>query len=484
MISRVTEKSLIFIEKYFYLFALIELLILLFNLYYNLNIPNLKNWDESRHGSNAFEMLKQHNLIVNYYRGMPDYWNLKPSLANWLIMMGYQLFGYNALGLRFFSGLCMVIIEIALILFMKNRYGSLAALITGAAFLSCAPIILNHCGRTGDPDAVFLLFFTLSMLSLMKMDQKMIYFYLSGLFFAFAFLAKSWHAMSIVIIIGLVILCGGKLRKINIRQYGLFFLCAVLPVLLWALARYFYDGMTFFKAMIQYDLLKRSTLAIEHHREPRWFYFHFILTHYTYWFLLVFGTLTACLTLLNRERFRRHKSAIIPIFFWLIIPFIIYTLSKTKIFWYIYPIFPVLAICAGLFTARLIRMKKTALTVFLIAFLALSFYGSEKYIVHSITRQRPADIQLIFQNAERDAHVKQMNVYLGDRLTWQQSTYLSALLYGQFKPQDGGLSAFARAHDNKSLLLLSNNVENKRMIASKHYQIVMSNTGYYLIKKK
>ncbi|MDF2911365.1 MAG: glycosyl transferase, partial [Sporolactobacillus laevolacticus] len=122
--------------------------------------------------------------------------------------------------------------------------------------------------------------------------------------------------------------------------------------------------------------------------------------------------------------------------------------------------------------------------VFLIALLALSFYGSEKYIAHSITRQRPAEIQLIFQNAGRNAHVKHMNVYLGDRLTWQQSTYLSALLYGQFQPRDGGLFAFTQAHDNKSLLLLSNNAENKRMIASKHYQIVMRNAGYYLIKKK
>ena len=75
--------------------------------FYHLDYGELMDWDEARHGVSAYEMLQTGEPIVTTYAYSPDYWNLKPPLSEWLIALGYKLFGYNAYGLRFFSGVSM-----------------------------------------------------------------------------------------------------------------------------------------------------------------------------------------------------------------------------------------------------------------------------------------------------------------------------------------------------------------------------------------
>ena len=65
--------------------------------FYHLSYDELKSFDEARHGVSAYEMLQTGEPIVTTYAYSPDYWNLKPPLSEWLIALGYKLFGYNAL---------------------------------------------------------------------------------------------------------------------------------------------------------------------------------------------------------------------------------------------------------------------------------------------------------------------------------------------------------------------------------------------------
>lgn len=79
-----------------------------FLLFTNLGETGISDCDEARHGINAYEMMQSGDYVVTTYRGEPDYWNLKPPLTDYCIMLGYRLFGYNALGLRFYSALSMM----------------------------------------------------------------------------------------------------------------------------------------------------------------------------------------------------------------------------------------------------------------------------------------------------------------------------------------------------------------------------------------
>ena len=50
-------------------------------------------------------MLWNEEPVVSTWQYEPDYWNLKPPLSEWFIMLGCRIFGFNAWGLRFYSAL-------------------------------------------------------------------------------------------------------------------------------------------------------------------------------------------------------------------------------------------------------------------------------------------------------------------------------------------------------------------------------------------
>ena len=143
-----------------------------FLLFTNLGETGISDCDEARHGINAYEMMQSGDYVVTTYRGEPDYWNLKPPLTDYCIMLGYRLFGYNALGLRFYSALSMMLTMIVLALWTRRRYGRIASLCTQLMLLGCGFIYGPHFARFGDADAQMLLFYVLAMIFMLESRGK------------------------------------------------------------------------------------------------------------------------------------------------------------------------------------------------------------------------------------------------------------------------------------------------------------------------
>lgn len=61
------------IEKYYWLFFFVLISIIAFCCFYQLGSAPIEDWDEARHGVNAYEMIKNNNYIANYYNGSLDY---------------------------------------------------------------------------------------------------------------------------------------------------------------------------------------------------------------------------------------------------------------------------------------------------------------------------------------------------------------------------------------------------------------------------
>ena len=100
------NKLIWIIEKYYFIFFVLFLLISLFNLVYKLGDQSIINFDEARHGVSAYEMLKSGNYVVNTYNFHNDFWNLKPPLSFWADAAGFKLVGFSPLGLRISSAIC------------------------------------------------------------------------------------------------------------------------------------------------------------------------------------------------------------------------------------------------------------------------------------------------------------------------------------------------------------------------------------------
>ena len=117
------------IERFYWIWFLLLTALTVFLCFRCLGIGAIDSWDEARHGISAYEMIQSGNYLVNTFAGEADYWNVKPSLSFLTVAAGFSLFGYTAMGLRFFSALSYVLTSVFTGLFAR-RYGRAASLLT------------------------------------------------------------------------------------------------------------------------------------------------------------------------------------------------------------------------------------------------------------------------------------------------------------------------------------------------------------------
>ena len=328
------EKFLEFVDKYWlYLFVAI-LFLLAFSCFVNLGYLPIEDWDEARHGINAFEMLQQNNFIANFYQGEIDYWNLKPPVSYWFIMLGYKIFGFNAWGLRFFSALAYLITAIIVSLFVKKRLGKFESLISCLFFASFSYLFIMHCIRSGDADSLFILLVAISMIALIKSSDNANWLYVVGFAFSLAFLTKSWHSFIIVPTVFFYMLFTKGFKNTKWWQYIIFFLSSLLLIVGWGLLRYGFDGTTFFKSMIEYDLLSRSSSALENHGGSIFYYFLILGLIPTMLVAVVLGAIQLVIKIKKKEKLSNLSILCLASF---LTTFIIFSIAKTKLGWYIFP---------------------------------------------------------------------------------------------------------------------------------------------------
>ena len=212
------------------------------------------------------------------------------------------------------------------------------------------PLIFDHCSRSGDADSLYLLFSTIAIIGLLINTENMKGFYISCLSFALAFLTKSWHAGNIAFIIIIYFFINIKKLKINIKKIIIALLFAVIPILIWGIVRYSNDGLKFFEQMINYDLLKRSSTPIEGHIGGKLYYYYYILNIKS---IIIFFALTGFIAMVKKE----NNNKILVLFISIIVPFIIFSFAKTKLYWYIYCIFPSIIILSAYEIQALIEIQ-------------------------------------------------------------------------------------------------------------------------------
>ena len=258
-------------RKLYWVFFALLMAWIAFMGFYKLGVKYVDPWDEARHGVNAWEMQNGGSMVQSTFLRQADYYNLKPPLSMWCIMIGLKIFSDPVIGLRFYSVICYLIVCVLVALFLR-RFGDLESLL-GLAFLSVNMTpFLAHMIRAGDADSLYVLLFTVAMLAMMRIRDDHRFLYLCGLAFSLAFLTKSFHAMMIAAIGGLFLLCTKQLFSIKWKEWCIFILCIILPVLVWGLLRYRIDGTAFFIKMWETDVRGRTGGELHSNPSPFWYY--------------------------------------------------------------------------------------------------------------------------------------------------------------------------------------------------------------------
>ena len=424
-------------------------------LFDNLGVSQVRWADESRHGVNAYEMLRNREFLVSTYRDEVDYWNLKPPLSMYGIMAGYQLFGYNAFGLRAYSAGSMLVTMVILALWTKKRFGSIASLGT-LLFLMASPLVYgDHFARFGDADALMALFYVIGLLCMLECPKDIRWLYGSALCFGFAFMAKSWHAALIPITCLAFVCVTGDIKKLKWHQYLLLIFFGLLPVLPWAIARFLYDGLDFFIPMFTTDVVTRATSVHEMHQGEWWYYLAVLLKDPA---VLLSGVLCAIAFIRKLLRRTQLHADVWGLALWVAVPLVLYSLCVSKLEWYIFVTLPAFAIALGMVMQRLCPQRKPSNKTFLLRLaclaacfiLLLGMSGINLKAVSATRCEDEYDIMMqSFFNRERDAgkHVyiqyESENPYSPiDYRAWMQGEVLVAQLAGDVRCFDGGTAAF------------------------------------------
>ncbi len=486
------------IEKYYWLWFAFAAAAIAFLCFRCLGIGAIDSWDEARHGISAYEMIQNGNYIVNTFAGEADYWNVKPPLSFWTIVLGFSLFGYTAVGLRFFSAFAYLLTCILTGLFAR-RYSKLASLLTMVFLAANYFPFKAHLVRAGDADSLYLLLFTIAMIAMLKIQEDQRWLYVCGLCFSLGFLTKSFHAGMIAAVGGLFLLLTGELKRMKPRVWAGFLTSAFLPALIWAILRYQYDGMAFFVEMYQADIAGRTASGgLEGHGAPFTFYWDSIFWNFDY----IYGFLTGIVILgLLYLWFRplRPKDTPLPdrdltgILLWFAVPLLGFSLVSTKLMWYVYPCIVPLCLLAAVFLAKYLETDKLPSGILLLSMIFAGGLTCNFIWINYSDNVRGAhsnDLQtFVIEQFSREDDLTGSVIYLdaydpflyANTADWEQNMRLLAMMEGDLNCQDGGAESFL-ADDREALLILSIPFLENYPELSEH--TILADNGQYLLIQK
>lgn len=455
-------------------------LVILFLTFYKLGYASLRDWDEARHGVNAYELMQNGDWIVTTYGYVKDYWNLKPPLSEWLIILGYKIFGYNALGLRFYSALSHILTVVICFVFVKKIYGRLATLFMVYGFAAWKTFYGFHYARYGDADAFFILLYIVSILSLYWMWNNKSYVYISCLCVSLSFLAKGMHAGIIAFSIIIAVFATGFIKRLTIRDLVICILLALGPIAMWAAVRVYVDGTYFLHQMFFYDVVARSSRTIEGHiGGPSFYVIRFMSTKYV-WMLLF---LIASFFVFKKDY--KDKFPLLALFSGIVIPFLLFSAVKSKFDWYTWCTYPLIIILASAGFATLFdRFKcsifRAGLVLGVLVFSCLFVYKNIMYI-YRITKTNPLADSVQSLVVGQKLGVKQP-IFLFDKNgngRWTQSAFLALELYGDLVPKNGGIEEFKK-QSNGYIIVANNKVDSTLSL----YRVINKKKDYTLLLKK
>ena len=332
-----------------------------FPVFYRLNDLAIRQWDEARNAVSAVEMYQNKNHIVRYFDHSPDYWDVKPPLLIWAQDLCIGLLGVNELSVRLPSAIAVMLTIVFLIFYFHkyqhNRYaGYIAALIlaTSQGYMD------RHIARTGDHDALLVLFTTMILFlfyEFMKNKNTKLLFILMLLLVAGVY-TKSIAVMMIMPGMIVMALLNKKLIPLLTNKWFYINLFIFIAVCLsyYLIRNKMQPG--YLKAVWTGELLPRYLNTYnEFNKDPGLYYvknlFH---ERFTYWIFMLVPAIFWQLF-----QYRREKQGIFLYILINAVVFMVIISMGTKNLWYDAPLYPLFAVLIALWIIILVKLLKEKL---------------------------------------------------------------------------------------------------------------------------
>jgi 4-amino-4-deoxy-L-arabinose transferase-like glycosyltransferase len=306
---------------------------------YSLNLGELplRDWDEATYAIVAREMLQSGHWLHPTLGGQP--FLFKPPLSLWLIAASYQLFGVNEwstrLPLALLSALAIPLLyAVGRELFVRRSPALLSALV----LLTLLPMVRQ--GRLAMMDGCAISFYLLLLLSLLRSRRSPLWGAGVGLSLGLLLLTKGILGILLGAISVLFVFWAGEWGLLANPYLWSGLAVAAIPVLSWYIAQGIYYGNQFWQIHFLNQSFDRVWDSVDGNTGPPWYYLQQILEYTWPWLIWLPGGLWICWQ--NRS-FSWAKLILVGnlIFLGVI------SCMKTKLPWYLMPIYPFLALAVG-----------------------------------------------------------------------------------------------------------------------------------------
>ncbi|MBD2247709.1 glycosyltransferase family 39 protein [Nostoc sp. FACHB-888] len=343
-----------------WLFSLLLISLVLWLIFLG-NSP-LRDWDEGTVAQVAREIwrapLDSMHWLYPTLGGEP--YHNKPPLMHLLIAWTYSIGGVNEWTTRL-PGAVLTALGVPLLYLVGCLLfnESLPALFAALVYLTMLPVVRH--GRLAMLDGTTITFFLLLLFCLLKARQNRQYALGMGFCLGLITLTKGMMVLPLGAIACLFLIADRQfaLLKSSYLLVGIFLGNA--PAIAWFVAQWQHYGENFFQVNFQAQTFARLTQSVEGHSGPPWYYLIEIIKYSFPWLLFLPGSFYLVWK-------KRHTTWGRLIIIGTIVYLVTISLMRTKLPWYVMPVYPFLALAIGAKLSEIWQdghFKGRSLTIFL-----------------------------------------------------------------------------------------------------------------------
>ncbi|MBF2063969.1 MAG: glycosyltransferase family 39 protein [Calothrix sp. C42_A2020_038] len=390
------------------------------------NLP-LRDWDEGTVAQVAREIWQAPDGSLRWLYptlgGVP--YHNKPPLMHILIAFCYSLWGVHEWTARL-PGAILTAVSVPLLYCIGREifHQRTAAVYSALIYITMLPV-LRH-GRLAMLDGASVCFFMVMMLCTLRSRRNLRYCLGVGIGFGLICLTKGILGV-LLGAIAFAFLLWDTPRLISSWYMWIAIAVGCLPVGLWYTAQWLHYGHTFTNVGMVDQSLSRIWQPVEGNSQPPWYYILEILKYIHPWLLFLFASFR--LTWENR-----NLSWAKLVLVWSGLYLVAISIMSTKLPWYLFPIYPSLALALG---AKFAEIENTPLLtsyprLWITGLGILAVVATGGSIYYSFASPIKPDLQLIFAAVAGTMALGAILAERGDAqflkvLLW--GTYISLLLF-------------------------------------------------------
>jgi len=342
-------------------FVPISLGIIAFSLiFWQLGANQLVPWDESIYAKIAKNMVVNNEYIVQQWQPNQP-WYEKPPLFMWLMAGFMNLLDVTNLAAKLPSAIFGFLTIFVVYAFGKKLFNKTSGFLAAFSLLTTVHFLYYSRQAMTDITNLFFITYAMYLYYLAKDSGKLKYWIFSGITIGLAVMTKGVIGLLPFAVIGLheLYIFITKQQKLDmwlIRRYLSMFVISLVVFLPWHIAMFNIFGITFINQYLGYHVLARATEAIENKGQPWWWYFVVIKVSMRLWFIALLASLPWFIqNLLVKTRNIVDKNKYVFLLLWAGFIFFFFSIAKSKLVWYIIPLYPVVALIVGRFIERVLN---------------------------------------------------------------------------------------------------------------------------------